>query len=332
MTTAAKFVVQITPIDESGIYKMMQDAADSAMRTWLNKVAADAKNRAPIRKSFHQGRRRERWVTVFEHAGSVKDVSKAYSEYFGGGGDVLYRSRSQRYHQLREAVTAKREGRPARKIPARPRFRVVTAGSASKVQIRAFRPTETKAIDTRRSGWSLAGKNAVGPLLELGGGVTRGVTRGPEREAYEERRSGSYLQFDAWEQLTARGKADLTHGVDVFAAGEKNNTKPGTKPGSMSALVAGVSAMPQLGGRLKRSIAPDDTKVVGNTVTGSVTANIRYARYVEFGTHKHGAAQPFMRPALWQNKKLLAASFASDVRGQFGFAYSGTRGKRGKGK
>lgn len=50
--------------------------------------------------------------------------------------------------------------------------------------------------------------------------------------------------------------------------------------------------VPQDTGHLKGTI---QKKVTG--LKGEVSTNERYAAFVEFGTAKHGAAQPYMRPA-----------------------------------
>lgn len=336
MTTAIKFTATVTPIDKGAIYEMMETAASSAMKTWLNKVATDARQLAPVRKVFRQGRQKEQWVTVFEHAGGQGEAATAYGKAYAKYETPLGPSRSQRYRQLRETVTAKREGRTARKIAATPRHRAVTTGAGAnmvtKLQVRRVR--SERQIDPRRSAWSPAGRNPVGPLYEaVTSTAIRSAISDGKRTVYADTQS-RFLQFDAWNQLSRAGQRDLVkRGTERFEAGAENDTKASIeKPGSMSgAISAEVNSMivPQQGGRLKKSITADAPIKTGKSVTGTVSANVRYARYVEFGTQRHGAAQPYLRPALWRNKKLLVVAFESDARKAFGGAYRGSRGKRG---
>lgn len=67
------------------------------------------------------------------------------------------------------------------------------------------------------------------------------------------------------------------------------------------------SLVPVLTGALKGSITPH---VAG--LFGEVTADIRYAEYVEFGTYKD-TPQPFMMPALEANEDPFATELLAVV-------------------
>lgn len=64
-------------------------------------------------------------------------------------------------------------------------------------------------------------------------------------------------------------------------------------------------------GRLRDSITTtiDDQ---GTTIKGSVSTDVSYAVYQEFGTYKM-AAQPFMRPAMDECKPVIADLFRSQI-------------------
>jgi HK97 gp10 family phage protein len=63
-----------------------------------------------------------------------------------------------------------------------------------------------------------------------------------------------------------------------------------------------------------QGLAPVDTGTLRDSIsaqkTGAerwmVTANVRYAQYVEYGTKNHGGPQPFMTPAAHQAEPFLA--------------------------
>jgi HK97 gp10 family phage protein len=84
-------------------------------------------------------------------------------------------------------------------------------------------------------------------------------------------------------------------------------------------------------GALRDSIA-QNVEDAPNGVNGSVSAGMYYATYVEFGTGRKGdpsapyahveswpgmVAQPYMRPALDENKAAVLDGFATELGGAF---------------
>lgn len=66
--------------------------------------------------------------------------------------------------------------------------------------------------------------------------------------------------------------------------------------------------VPKDSGDLAESITPNyvgggKTVIINASATNS--KGVQYAQYVEFGTKKHGKAQPFMRPAQDEGKQVL---------------------------
>jgi HK97 gp10 family phage protein len=78
-------------------------------------------------------------------------------------------------------------------------------------------------------------------------------------------------------------------------------------------------------GELRDSITVDVQQVAFQSITGTVFATAPYAEYVEFGTGRRGdpsvphtdkpgmAAQPFMRPAVDENKAAIEGLFRDQV-------------------
>jgi HK97 gp10 family phage protein len=91
--------------------------------------------------------------------------------------------------------------------------------------------------------------------------------------------------------LTSRARYDLARGIGVHEVG------------AGSASRAGGGAV-ILGGALRDSIHATDIVDDGNGFQFELTASVRYAKYVEYGTYKD-YAQPFLRPALKESKKYL---------------------------
>lgn len=73
----------------------------------------------------------------------------------------------------------------------------------------------------------------------------------------------------------------------------------------------------QIGGALKASIDSEGAVETGNGLEDRVTAGIRYAKYVEFPTIRTHA-QPFLLPALHQNRQRLVKTMAAEVRKALG--------------
>lgn len=73
----------------------------------------------------------------------------------------------------------------------------------------------------------------------------------------------------------------------------------------------------RVGGALKASIHATEATVVGQGVQATVVAGIGYAKFVEFPT-VHNAAQPFIRPALAENRVALRHEIAAEIKDSLG--------------
>jgi HK97 gp10 family phage protein len=72
-----------------------------------------------------------------------------------------------------------------------------------------------------------------------------------------------------------------------------------------------------IGGALKASIGSEGAIQTGEGVEVRVTAAIRYAKFVEFPT-THNAAQPFLLPALHDNRERLRKEVANEIKRRLG--------------
>lgn len=100
--------------------------------------------------------------------------------------------------------------------------------------------------------------------------------------------------------LTSRGRSEVRSGAAIHR----------------QALTGGGSRV-QIGGALKASIGAEGAIETGNGMEDRVTAAIRYAKFVEFPTIRT-AAQPFLLPALHDNRQRLVKTMASEVRKALG--------------
>jgi hypothetical protein len=82
-------------------------------------------------------------------------------------------------------------------------------------------------------------------------------------------------------------------------------------------VLASGAVRVQIGGKLKASIESEGVVHTDRGATIKVTAGVRYAKFVEFPT-THNAAQPFLLPALHDNRTLLKRALAQQVRQKLG--------------
>ena len=97
------------------------------------------------------------------------------------------------------------------------------------------------------------------------------------------------LQFNT--PLTSRGRYELKSGRANFKTGGKNF----------------------LGGRLRGEIRADPAEVSGTAAVGRVVSPTPYAKFVELGTH-HSRAQPYLRPAIAQQREMFRTRLAKVIR------------------
>lgn len=82
-------------------------------------------------------------------------------------------------------------------------------------------------------------------------------------------------------------------------------------------VLASGNVRVQIGGRLKASIESEGVISTGQGSTVKVTAAAPYAKFVEFPT-THNAAQPFLLPALHDNRTRLRQALARELRNALG--------------
>ena len=107
--------------------------------------------------------------------------------------------------------------------------------------------------------------------------------------------------------LTSRARSNLARGIGV------NRTTGAASPTAAGNLI--------LGGALRDSIHSMGVEATDTGLEVRITASVRYAPYVEFGTYKD-VAQPFMRPAIKNTKKKLGPLLKNALRGT-GFTAKG---------
>jgi len=111
---------------------------------------------------------------------------------------------------------------------------------------------------------------------------------------------GGYTSASLHPLLTARGRYEVRSGRAIH----------------LEVLASGAVRV-QIGSRLKASIESEGVVQTGNGATVKVTAGVRYAKFVEFPT-THNAAQPFLLPALHDNRARLRQALSREVRKALG--------------
>lgn len=141
--------------------------------------------------------------------------------------------------------------------------------------------------------------NAIGRSRTLRRlGIERGGVFRPRVDAV---RSGTgYTSPSLNPLLTARGRYEVRSGRAIHKE-----------------VLASGAVRVQVGGRLKASIESEGVVSTGQGATVKVTAGVRYAKFVEFPT-THNAAQPFLLPALHDNRTRLRQVMAREVRRALG--------------
>lgn len=118
---------------------------------------------------------------------------------------------------------------------------------------------------------------------------------GTRQETY----AGFRLNQALESQLTPRARSNLARGIGVNRIGAETPANP--TGASFSASSGGAFV---IGGALRDSIHGMGVEETKNGLEVRITAGVRYAKYVEYGTYKD-AAQPFLRPAIKNSKKKL---------------------------
>lgn len=269
------------------------EAAKSGLEEYLATVENEARRLAPIRKVFAQqgGRRKTAWRNVFEtratsKAGSITDYAMRFP-----------RVRAEQMQRLRVQKTGR---------------------GKYMVQVRSFKNMEPYSSPARRTWTETNLKNRrsdpsgrLEPFIHVGGSQDF-VFSDYDKLNYEGRRAltkaaqrfrpGGYNEFYSGEE----GVLAVHAGKDLTSHVEGAEVPPHARFNKQVTL--------QLGGGLRRSIEAQPIGESKGRLHGSVVASAPYALYVEFGTAKHGKAQPYLRPALMRYRYLLAKSVGSNIR------------------
>jgi len=231
-----------------GLEDAIEEAADA--------VAADAKQRAPIRKVFKETkgyRRKQRDLTDVERNLAIKRSTAYYA-------NDEFRMRRSIAHLRYYAKVRLHDNKSANNADVSRKARQVGIIKAGR-----FKASEQNAGTFRNR----LGGFEPGPVLKS--------------------------------KLTSRGKYEVRSGRAVHLAESPRGTQFNV----------------QIGGALKASIGPTPVHETGNGVEAEVEAAIRYAKFVEFPTI-HNAAQPFLLPALAQERTRFAHRVANAIKKNLG--------------
>ena len=241
------------------------DAVRAGLRDGLNEVgdniAANARQRAPIRKVFAERRGYRRKFRALSGAERSQAVIRA----------VAYKGYSDA--QRMESVAylrGKEKGKHGRYVGVEIRRRSSANTPANSRTLRHI-GTETNGRFTSASGSKPNRAGGYEPGEQLG------------------------------KALTSHGKYEVRSGRAIHreVQGEGHTTSI------------------QIGGALKASIGNEGVTETPNGSKVTVSAAIRYAKYVEFPTI-HNAAQPFLLPALHDERGKLVGTIASAIRKNLG--------------
>jgi len=283
-------------------------AARGGLEDFLHAVEDEARRLAPVRKVFKAGGRRKlAWRDVFSSTSSQKGMLAEYAHTFG-----------------RYAAPGRTQG-----------LRIVEKSGRRTLQVRTYKNQEPYSSESRRN-WTKISPATYN--LRMGSLASAKGNRLAEPLLRTE--GGAEYAFADFDRLNYEGRRQLTRGMAIYGAKGLGReyldthlggliTVAGSETGRRSQHVEEFGGIPenapryqhfssdwklQLGGALRKSIEMTPPEVSGSRITGGVAASVRYAIYVEFGTAEHGAAQPYLRPALMRYRYLLAKSVGSNVR------------------
>lgn len=230
----------------------LEDAIEEA----AERVATDARRRAPIRKVFKEKKgykRKTRALTEQERALAIKRAVAFYAN------DEFKMRRSVAHLRYYARV----------RLPDRTS------------QNNLSRSRKLRSIGIIKAGRFRASESSPGTFRNRMGGYEPG----------QELRS----------KLTSRGRYEVRSGRAVIATPSP----------------AGTQQNVQIGGALKESIGAGPVQETGTGVEAVVEAAIRYAKFVEFPTIRT-QAQPFLLPALHQERTRLVRDVANAIKKNLG--------------
>lgn len=245
------------------------DAVRAGLRDGLNEagdnIAANARQRAPIRKVFNEQHGYRRKFRALSGAAKNQAGTRSVRYYFA---------------QMSAATHSRAYARSESKM-----LRSVGSIRSSRVQLyrRGSANTPANSRTLRHLGTETNGRftSASGSKANRAGGYEPNET--------------------LLGKLTSRGKYEVRSGRAIHreVQGEGHTTSV------------------QIGGALKASIGNEGVTETPNGSKVTVSAAIRYAKFVEFPTI-HNAAQPFLLPALHDERGKLVGTIASAIRKNLG--------------
>jgi hypothetical protein len=222
-----------------------------------DRVAVDAKRRAPIRKVFREKPGFRRKFRPLDRAQRALAIRRA-NAYYGPGG---FKARLSQ-------LSAKQR--------AKARFNYSHAEVSRKGSMNSLAASRQLR---------LLGIERNGRFTSPSGNVR--TRRGVEPSA------------SLKQKLSSRGLYEVRSGRAIHR-----------EPGASGTRV-------MAGGALKASIGSEGAVEMPHGATVTVSARIRYAKFVEFPTI-HNAAQPFLRPALYAERSKVKATLAAAIRRTLG--------------
>ena len=236
------------------IVGMIRSAASDTLDEVGDLIAADARQRAPIRKAFKEKAGYKRKFRSLTPAEKNLATARANRYYGSVRPDEFRRRRAVAHIQNYARVQIARPG---------------SANALARTRQLRFLGIESGGRFTSVSGASRLSQGGFEP--------------GPAASA----------------AMTARGRAEARSGSSIHMAEGSGGTHV------------------QVGGALKASIESGGATQTGSGQSVTVTAAIRYAKFVEFPTVRT-AAQPFLLPALHDQRSKLKDLFATNLRKTFG--------------
>ena len=243
--------------DKSRVLEAARHGLEEGLNEAAERVAADAKRRAPIRKAFKEAKGFRRKFRSLTNPERTLAIARSVNYYTNVKPDQFALRRSVAHIQNYARAEVPRRG---------------SANSAS-------RSRKVRILGVERGG----------RFFSSSAGTTRSHLGGFE--------PGAALA----QKLTARGRYEVRTGRSVHR--------------ELSS--SGTAARVQIGGALKASIGAGPVHETATGMEVEVEAAIRYAKYVEFPTIRT-AAQPFLLPALAQERQRLPQTIADAIRKNLG--------------
>lgn len=305
-----KIVVKVRAAD---ITQMVRQGGIAGLDETLLKIERYAKTKAPIRKVYPDRRYRTEWRNIGRPTIGGQETVARKSEIRGKGKeaenwvqvrvsrDNEYRTSMRARREWGQAGPASRTGEPAYWL----RWNRSSDAPTQLVGQPRYKPYITPGLSRKTSGIGY-----FGPRLRASVANSWAKYVGQfERE--HDRRDPTFDRSDRNQlspiipvSLARPGTKEEAAGVELPGGGLRTKNRMGQP------MRLGADYTLQFGGRLRKEIWAYGAENKGRHVQGYVISPTPYAKYVEYGTRKHGAAQPYMRPAFQQYKRDFVESIA----------------------